>query len=561
MKEEKKCKYNGCMNRTALRLFLSVVVALFFSSATSPKQNAVALSSVRGRRDFVDNQVLVRFKPTTSPGKINELMRETHAEVASEINHLGVYLLTVPKGGVETSISTLRRSKEILLAEPNYYVYADDTFPNDPSLGFQYGLTNIRAPQGWDLSTGATWVTIAVIDTGVDLAHPDLAYKTIAGYDFVNNDTVPQDDNGHGTHVAGIAAAMSNNGEGIAGVSWGANIMPLKVLNSAGSGTYANVAAAIVWATDHGAQVINMSLGGPSPSSTLENAVNYAYSKGMVQVAAAGNSGSGSVLYPAKYAPVIAVAATDQMNSRANFSNYGPEVDLAAPGDSIYSLYPGGGYGYRSGTSMATPFVSGLAAILIGLPNNYDAGLVEFQMESTALDLGATGWDTYYGAGLIQMDQAIKLASPPTPTPSSTPTSTATFTLTPTATSTPTSTSTYTATATFTFTPTPTRTRNPKPPPGGNGNPFFPPFKFFNTATNTSAPTASPTATATFSYSSGQPTASATLETQVTSTTQEEQVKEQGLLSWQFCVGLSSFLTGLLFWWAARRGRGRNRFR
>ncbi|MBI5934515.1 MAG: peptidase S8 [Chloroflexi bacterium] len=546
------------------------LIFILFASAFFPARSANAFTAVQGGRDFVDNQVLVRFKPTASAMRIHEVTRDVNAKIISEINQLGIYVLTVPKGEVESSIFSLRRSKEVLLAEPNYFVHAGETYPNDPGLGSQYGLTNIRAPQGWDLSTGAAWVTIAVIDTGVDLSHPDLAYKTIAGYDFVNNDDIPQDDNGHGTHVAGIAAAMSNNSEGIAGVSWGANIMPLKVLNNAGSGTYANVAAAIIWATDNGAQVINLSLGGSSPSSVLEDAVNYAYGRGMVQVAAAGNSGSASVLYPARYGPVISVAATDNFNSHAGFSNYGPEVDLAAPGASIYSLYPGGGYGYRSGTSMAAPFVAGLASILIGLPGNYDAGLVENQMESTALDLGAGGWDVYYGAGLIQMDAAIQFATPPIPTPTLTPTATfthtptatftATFTPTNTITITPTQTATFTATSTATSTRMPTETRRPKPRPGGNGNPNFPPFSFFNTATVTNTPTASLTITATSLSSSSQSTDSATPDAKVAATDREEQKQTQGLLSWRFCAGVSSLLIGLLLLWVARRGWKRNRF-
>jgi len=455
------------MSRIHIRPLFGMLLAILLIGTTFIKQDASALSSdnisEQKKQDFVNNQVLVKFNPAAPQGTAEALMRDVNAEITSEITSLGIYVLKIPRGAVEETVLNLRHQPGILLAEPNYYVYADDTIPSDPGFWNQYGLINIRAPQGWDLSTGAAWVTIAVLDSGVDLSHPDLAYKTLPGYDFVNNDDIPQDDNGHGTHVAGIAAAASNNGAGITGVSWGANIMPLKVLNSSGGGTYANVAAGIVWATDHGAQVINMSLGGSYPSSVLEDAVNYAYTRGMVQVAAAGNSGSGTVLYPARYAPVIAVAATDNFNSHAGFSNYGPEVDLAAPGVSIYSLYPGGGYGYRSGTSMAAPFVSGLASILIGLPGNYDAGFVEHQMESTALDLGTAGWDVYYGAGLIQMDAALQLAIPPTPTPTTTPISTATYTTTPTATITPTPTATFTATLTFTatFTTTPTATSTP----------------------------------------------------------------------------------------------------
>ncbi len=324
--------------------------------------------------------------------------------------------MTVPRDSVGLSLAHLLNCPETLLAEPDYLVQAADTIPSDPGWNLQYGLVKIRAPQGWDLSTGSSAVTIAVVDTGVDLTHPDLSAKIIGGYDFVNNDPVAQDDNGHGTHVAGIAAAITDNRIGIAGVSWGARIMPVKVLDSSGNGTFAGVAAGITWAADHGAQVVNLSLGGTSDSTVLRDAVNYAYAKGVVLVAASGNSSSNFVLYPARYPHVIAVSATDQSNAHAGFSNYGPEVAVAAPGVSIYSTRLGAGYAYLSGTSMSTPFVSGLAAILRGIPGSGSPDAIAWDMESTALDLGPAGRDALYGYGLIQMDAALRKVLPATPT-------------------------------------------------------------------------------------------------------------------------------------------------
>jgi subtilisin family serine protease len=230
----------------------------------------------------------------------------------------------------------------------------------------------------------------------------------------VNNDALPQDDFGHGTHVAGIAAASTNNGAGIAGVSWGARIMPVKVLNAWGSGTFENVAAGIVWAVDHGAQVINLSLGGAAYSAALENAVLYAYNNNVLMTASSGNTGSNFVLYPARFPQVIAVGASNMTNQPASFSNYGPQVDLAAPGENIYSLWIGG-YQIRTGTSMSAPHVSGLAAVLLGYISGADAA--RGVIESTALDIGPAGWDDFSGAGLIQMDAALALVVPPTPTP------------------------------------------------------------------------------------------------------------------------------------------------
>lgn len=361
--------------------------------------------------EFSPNQVLVKFSPDLSNDIQKRTIRRADATTIAEIPVIGATVLEVPEGEVEVTIDELIQQTGVIYAEPNYYMEATDIIPNDPGWGNQYNLAAIHAPAGWTLNTGEVWVTIAILDTGIELSHPDLFVRILPGYDFVNNDNDPQDDNGHGTHVAAIAAASSNNGVGISGVNWGANLLPVKVLNASGNGTYANTAAGIVWATDHGTQVINLSLGGPSPSFVLNDAINYAYNHGVILVASTGNAGAHAVLYPAAYDPVIAVGATDSTNAWAGFSNYGPDIDVVAPGVSIYSAFPDGGYGYRSGTSMAAPHVSGLAAILWGIPGNGPAR-VRTIIENTTLDLGPIGWDEQFGNGLIQMDKAIQLALP-----------------------------------------------------------------------------------------------------------------------------------------------------
>lgn len=301
----------------------------------------------------------------------------------------------------------LSAQANVLSVEPNYALSTLDTMPNDPYVLAQYYLNNIQAPQGWDVSTGSAAVTIAIIDSGIEATHPDLVSKVVAGYDFIDNDTTPQDDNGHGTLVAGIAAASSNNGAGIAGVAWGARIMPLRVLDYAGNGSYANTAAAILWATDHGARVINLSLGGKSYSEVLEDAVNYALEQGVVVVAASGNSGAGALLYPAAYAGVVGVGATDSSNHLASFSNTGAGIDVVAPGVSILSTSPGNNYRYDSGTSFSSPQVAGFAALLLSMPSmQYSSDVVNL-IHSSALDLGATGYDSSYGYGLIQIGPAM----------------------------------------------------------------------------------------------------------------------------------------------------------
>lgn len=368
--------------------------------------------------DYLKGEALVKLRKAALPEDISECMDGMEFS-AKWIEDLEILKVRVEPGYEGDALARLRNCAAVKYAEPNYAVYAADLLPNDPLLGNQAAALNaIRAPQGWGLATGSAAVTIAIVDTGVDLTHPDLADKLVNGWDFYNNDPVAQDDSliSHGTHVAGVAAAASNNGAGVAGVSWGAQIMPVKVLSPTNSGFSATVALGIKWAADHGAQVINLSLGTTSPSLVLQDAVNYAYSMGCVLVAATGNDASGVIRYPAQYPRVIAVGAVDAAAyARAGFSNYGAGIDLTAPGVSIYSTTIGG-YDYRNGTSMAAAYVSGLAAILRGYPGGYAPDAIEWIMESTAQDLGAAGWDGEHGYGLIQMDAAIRQVLPPTPT-------------------------------------------------------------------------------------------------------------------------------------------------
>ena len=367
---------------------------------------------------FSSDEVVIRLSPTVALAEIKPCMDEIDGRVSAEIKELNVLVLKVPAGTVLESIAHLSTCPGVEYAEPNYVAQIADTIPFDPGFVNQYGLNAIRAPQGWDLATGSASVVIAIVDTGVDRSHPDLVSKIVAGYDFVNGDPVADDDNvldnGHGTQVAGIAAAASNNGIGIAGVSWGALIMPVKVLDASGSGSDTTVAAGIIWAADHGAQIINLSLGVSSYSSTLDAAVNYAYLKGAVLVAPTGNQASTPILYPARFPHVIAVGGVDNLNNHCGFSNFGPEVSVVAPAVNIYTTTLGG-YAYEDGTSMAAPYVSGLAAILRGFPGNGSPDRITWEIESSALDLGLPGLpgkDDLYGYGLIQMDKAIRLARP-----------------------------------------------------------------------------------------------------------------------------------------------------
>ena len=242
----------------------------------------------------------------------------------------------------------------------------DTTLPNDPNISLQYSLPKMSVPTAWDTARG-DGVVIAILDTGADFTHPDLASKFVSrGRDFVNNDNDASDDHGHGTHVSGIAAAATNNGVGIAGVGFNARLLPVKVLASNGGGDTAEIAQAIDWASQQsGVKVINLSLGCQCPSPAyLTDAVSRARSRGVVVIAAAGNSASSFPASPASAPGVIGVGATDQYDQRASYSNFGVNARLAAPGSNIYSTLRGGGYGNMSGTSMASPNAAGVAALV-----------------------------------------------------------------------------------------------------------------------------------------------------------------------------------------------------
>jgi subtilisin family serine protease len=382
-----------------------------------PAQEPTAAANVSASSDGVNKeqpavnpawtsgQAVVRFDPSIPMEEQIARLTGLGLEITASEPALGVLIVSVPKGLEQESVSALRAMSGIQFAEPDYLASALDVTPNDPGFVNQGDMMAIKAPGGWDYFTGSSNVIIAIVDSGVDLTHPDLAGKILPGYDFVNNDNVAQDDYGHGTHVAGIAAAIGNNSTGIAGLDWSAKILPVKVLDSSGFGSAFNVSQGIVYAVDHGAKIINLSLGFTDNSTLVAAAVEYAYQHGVTVVASTGNT-NGAVTYPAALPHVIAVGAVDNTGTRWPSSNYGPEIDVVAPGVNVYSTNPSG-YGIRTGTSMAAAHVSGLAALLEGMsPLTPDQ--IETTIASTSQDLGTTGWDTFFGNGLIQVRDALK---------------------------------------------------------------------------------------------------------------------------------------------------------
>lgn len=374
----------------------------------------------QGAEDFAWEHILVKFKAGTKDTTKQEIHRRHGGVVFDDIAPLGVQLVKIPAGNAWEKANAYRSEKAVDFAELDFVAQAIG-IPDDPGFGKQWGLTKIQAPEAWDIVPGRPDIRIAILDTGVDQDHADLASKIVANKNFTTSVTV-DDLFGHGTHVAGIAAAATNNGTGVAGAGYQSTIINGKVLGDNGSGYYSWVASGIVWAADNGAKVISMSLGGSTPSSTLENAINYAWSKGVVLVAAAGNSNTSNALYPAYYDNCIAVAASGQSDAKAYFSSYGSWVDVAAPGEGIYSTLPNHiyqlgtspDYGSLSGTSMATPHVAGVAGLVWATSYGTDNSTVRSRIESTADAIAGTG--TYWQHGRINAYAAVAPQAPWLPT-------------------------------------------------------------------------------------------------------------------------------------------------
>ena len=391
---------------------------------------------------YVPDQVLVKFRPTAQAQSVDSVHQAAGGRVVRVIRQLGVHVVKLSPGvSAASALAAYRASPLVEYAEQDAYAYTQAT-PNDTYYGRQWHYPKIGLPAAWDVTTGGP-VIVAVVDSGIRFDHPDLAGVTVPGYDFLDNDLDPTDPGcpaqpaqpSHGTHVAGTVAALTNNGTGVAGVTWGGasavKIMPIRVggeiSGTCGVVLMSLVANGIVYAADQGAKVINLSLGTYVHLQVVRDAVNYAVSRGVTLVAAAMNDNTGTVAFPAGYPGVIAVAATACNDQRASYSNYGSHIWIAAPGGDVpdcdgdgypdwilstwWSPSAGSAYGYLRGTSMATPHVAGVAALLISRGiTTPDA--IRNRLRDTAVDLGAPGWDPYFGYGLVNAAEAVGASNP-----------------------------------------------------------------------------------------------------------------------------------------------------
>ena len=385
--------------------------------------------------EYASDHILVKFNPVLTTQHVDSIVQAYGSRTSRMIPVVGLYRVDVPVGStVEEMLEVWSQNYFVEYAKPDYIARVAVT-PNDLFFTEQYALSNtgqvlipgspggtpnadISATTAWEETKGDENILIAIVDTGVDLVHPDLVNKIASpGKDFVNGDDDATDDHWHGTSVAGIAAAETNNGIGIAGVAWNCMILPVKVMDEDGSGFYADVIEGIIWAVDNGAHVLNLSVGGDVDDPDLEAAVRYAFQNGVVVVASSGNEGA-SVVFPAAYDNyVLAVASTDQDDVRPPSSNFGPEIAVAAPGDVVMTTYPVWDtppgfhpYVYASGTSFAAPHVSGMAALIMSIKSWMAVSDIMNVIRYTADDVNADeypGPDDYIGYGRINLDTAL----------------------------------------------------------------------------------------------------------------------------------------------------------
>ena len=400
------------MKRLSFFLTLLMAVCLVFGFSINQKP----INKTAGNPTLVPDEIIVKFAPgvtESAKGNLKALYNLTLKRNSKKPGKFTVYKHKNPAA----ILNKLKDETGVLYAEQNAYAYALMD-PNDPYYSpYQWHMTRIGMEDAWDISTGSSSVIVAILDTGVKQSLEDLAQTDfMAGYDFINLDNDPTDDEGHGSHVCGTVAQSTNNNIGVTGVAFNTTIMPVKVLNAQGTGSYDQIADGIYYATDNGADIINMSLGGYGTTSTLENAVNYAWNNGVLVVCAAGNDNVSQAHYPAAYANAMGVSATNYLDEKADYSNYGSYVDIAAPGGDgndyngdgymdgvLQNTFSGTseGYYFYTGTSMACPHVAGAAALCKAINPALTNAQIWNILETTAVDLGASGWDQYFGHGLL----------------------------------------------------------------------------------------------------------------------------------------------------------------
>jgi subtilisin family serine protease len=449
---DKGLKSTMAKGRVIIKLKEQAARSSTVSISTSRDSTAMALgvASVDSvLKNYAVTNIVKLRSPSAERSSVNR-SASTSIETGPTYEDFGftrTFLVNVdPKTDVKAMVADLKKNPSVEDARVDYYARIS-AVPNDTFYNSQWGLKMIKCEQAWEMTKGDPEMVVAIVDTGVDREHPDLKAKLISGYDMVNlgdvppdegcvwegdfltRDEDPSDENGHGTHCAGIAAGIPDNARGIAGVAWNCKIMPVRVLANvrctedgeehvSASGVFSDIADGIIWAADHGAGVISLSLGGyveksePEPEP-MKSAIDYAASKGCVVAVAMANDGAdldkeSVYAYPARHAEVLAVGAVDRKGKRADFSNYGNYKQVMAPGVDIFSTYPVSDYEYLQGTSMATPFVSGLAALVKSAnPHLIPQEVIEIIRQTSTT---ASRYNSDFGFGIVDGEGAIKKA-------------------------------------------------------------------------------------------------------------------------------------------------------
>jgi hypothetical protein len=410
---------------------LAVIFALFLAAALAaggavPAPAAAPRESAAVSAAYAEGELLVTLNGEWEPAlrEVCRAVADGRRMIRDEVDDLvarqaelpAPFLVRLRLGegwGVEQARRLLERLPAVEAVEPNYLYRKSETVPNDPNYGQQWNLRRIGADLAWDVTQGSDTFTLAVIDTGLDYGAPEFAGRCVSGWDFINNDPDPYDDEGHGTGVTSVAAAATDNANLIAGITWRGKIMPLKALDSHGVGKTDAVAQSIYYAVNHGAKVINMSFTGTEDAAAVRNAVSFAAGSGCLMTAAVGNEGTSVVNYPAAYPDVIGVGSVDFKDNRSGFSNHNATVDLVAPGEyrnavaGIPVVQPGNRFGYTTGTSIASPHVAGAAMLVWSDQPSLSSQEVWEILRDSARDLGGAGWDEYYGFGRLDVFQAL----------------------------------------------------------------------------------------------------------------------------------------------------------
>ncbi|MDB4409296.1 S8 family serine peptidase [Gammaproteobacteria bacterium] len=385
------------LNVCKVKLLLVVILSLSVSSV------------IAAPPEWVEGQLIVKPKAGLSDAQFEKILSKSKGQSVKHLKQIKTHVIKVPPQALEAVMRALSNNPNIDYVEKDMLVAPDAITPDDPSYSSQWHLPKIQAPDAWESSTGSG-ITVAILDTGVESGHPDLVSNLVPGWNVASNNSDTSPVMSHGTRVAGVVAASSNNSTGVASIAWNAKIMPIRISNeSNGQASWSVMAEGFLWAADHGADVANMSYGLSTNSSTINSAAQYLRSKGGLAVVAAGNDNMDRGFSDNPY--LITVAATTSSDARASFSNFGANIDVAAPGSSIYTTNTGGGYRSASGTSYASPATAGVVALIMAANSSLSPDDVEGILESSAVDLGNTGWDPLFGHGRVNARNAVLMAT------------------------------------------------------------------------------------------------------------------------------------------------------